>query len=274
MVLRAFHIDAFTDAIFKGNPASVVPLAHWLPDDVMAAMAAEHNLSETAFFVPRNDGSNIIDLRWFTPGGEIELCGHATLASAYVVFNELGHPGDVVHFHGRFKGDLFVRRDGDLLTLDFPAVDAVPTPMPQELVRAMGATPHTILRGDRNWYAVFDHADTVARMRPDFNVLAAHDARICATAPGGTCDFVSRFFLPDAGINEDPVTGSTHCALTPYWAKVTGKTAMEAQQLSARGGHLTVSLPSNARVHIGGKARRYARSEIFLPQYPTALTGF
>jgi PhzF family phenazine biosynthesis protein len=251
-----FEVDAFANKLFRGNPAGVCPLAKWLDDALMQSIAAENNLSETAFFVPRGDD---YDLRWFTPTVEIDLCGHATLASAFIVFSELGFRGNEVHFHSK-SGRLTVSRNSDVLTLDFPSRPPAPCTAPEALIKGLGTQPVEILKA-RDYFCVFASAEVVRALQPDFNMLETLDEKVIVTAPGMDCDFVSRFFAPTAGINEDPVTGSAHCTLIPYWSKRLGKKKLFARQLSKRGGELFCE-DAGERVHIGGNAMLYLRGEL------------
>ena len=257
MDIPIYQVDAFASEVFKGNPAAVCPLEAWLPDETLQAIAMENNLSETAFLVKR--GADY-DLRWFTPAVEVDLCGHATLGSAYVVAQHLQPGADVVRFHSR-SGVLTVTRAGELFTLDFPALAREPAPDDPDVVRALGAAPVEIW-GSMDLLAVFPDEDTIRNLRPDMTRVAALKTRgVLVTAPGRDCDFVSRFFAPQSGIPEDPVTGSAHCILTPYWAKRLGKTAMTARQLSARGGELAVELKGE-RVLISGRVAPYMEGRI------------
>jgi predicted PhzF superfamily epimerase YddE/YHI9 len=245
-----YQVDAFADRPFTGNPAAVCPLEDWLPDEVMLAIAAENNLSETAFFVPEGEGWR---LRWFTPTTEVDLCGHATLASAFVIFRFLASDRDRALFHTEKAGDLTVSYDGDLLVLDFPARPPAPCLAPPGLDHALGHEPNSVLAA-RDYVAVYDEPDLVASLTPDFAALAKLDRAVIVTAAGdGEADFVSRFFAPGLGVDEDPVTGSAHCTLIPYWADRLGKTRLNARQLSRRGGNLFCALDGN-RVKIAGRA--------------------
>ncbi len=247
-----YQVDAFTRRRFGGNPAAVCPLERWLDDATLQAIAAENNLSETAFFV-RNGAD--YDLRWFTPGQEVDLCGHATLASAHVLFEMLGARGDQVTFHSK-SGPLMVRRDGERLAMDFPAWSPEPCEAPDGLTRGLGRAPRQVLRA-RDLLAVFDTEEEVRAIVPDAAALAGIETLgTVVTAPGLEVDFVSRFFAPRAGILEDPVTGRAHCMLTPYWAKRLGRTRLTAQQVSSRGGELWCELRGD-RVTIAGCAVRY-----------------
>jgi PhzF family phenazine biosynthesis protein len=257
MKVPYFHLDAFASAIFRGNPAGVCALDSWLSDATLQNIAAENNLSETAFIVARGDD---FDLRWFTPTTEVDLCGHATLAAAFVLFTERGFRGYQVRFHSR-SGLLTVIRAGDVLTLDFPSRPAATCAAPEALLRGLGATPADA-RKARDYLAVFANEAEVRALKPDFAALRTLDCLgIIATAPGIDCDFVSRFFAPSAGIDEDPATGSSHCTLIPYWAQRLGKTKLFARQVSARGGEMHCQLTGD-RVHIGGQAALYSRGEI------------
>jgi PhzF family phenazine biosynthesis protein len=259
MRIPIYQIDAFTGRLFGGNPAAVCPLEDWLEESVMQAIAAENNLSETAFFVRRPDRYH---LRWFTPTVEVDLCGHATLASAYVILNHLGEASDAVVFDTR-SGELIVRRDGDLLSMDFPARPPVQCPAPAKLEGALGRRPLATLMS-RDLMAVFESEAEVRALRPDMNQVAQMEAfAVIVTAPGEDSDFVSRFFAPRGGVPEDPVTGSAHCTLVPYWSKRLGKTNLYARQVSPRGGELWC-LDRGDRVVIQGRAVRFMQGEIVL----------
>jgi len=259
MKIPYFHVDAFTSRVFAGNPAGVCLLETWPPDDVLQRIAFENNLSETAFVIAR-DGW--FDLRWFTPAVEVDLCGHATLAAAFVLFTHLAHAGPTVRFESK-SGLLVVERAGDRLVLDFPARPAEPCPTPEALTRGLGCTPVEVRRA-RDYLAILPAAEDVRTLKPDLQALSELDCLgIIVTAPGAGVDFVSRFFAPRAGIPEDPVTGSAHCSLIPYWSARLGKKHLTAQQLSARGGELFCE-DAGARVKIGGRAVTYLRGEIEL----------
>lgn len=244
MRLSFEQIDAFADRPFAGNPAAVMPLEAWLEDATLLAIAAEHNLSETAFLVARGDDVAEYDLRWFTPTVEVAMCGHATLASGHFILSR--EPGrDRVRFSTRKAGVLEVGRDGDAYALSLPAWGPSPAPVPG-LADALGATPaETLTRGDDYLVAVFATAAEVRNLQPDFRAIAAlhgGDVLCIATAPGDDTDIVSRAFAPGAGIDEDPVTGSAHAIIVPYWADRLGRTRFTAYQASARGGHLDCTL--------------------------------
>ena len=255
MRLPLYQIDAFaTDEPFTGNPAAVCPLEAWLPDAVMQQVAAENNLSETAFFVAEGEGYH---LRWFTPTTEVDLCGHATLASGFVVFSRLKPECSEVTFTTQQAGPLTVSRNGDLLELDFPARPPAPCASPAGLAAALGRPPAAVLAA-RDYLAVYETADQIVALTPDFAAIAALDRfAVIATAPGtGGVDFVSRFFAPARGVDEDPVTGSAHCTLIPYWAARLGKSRLQARQLSRRGGALSCAMRGD-RVTIAGRALLY-----------------
>ena len=260
MKLKQFQVDAFARKIFEGNPAAVCPLQAWLPDATMQAIAAENNLSETAFFVPNASG---FELRWFTPVAEVDLCGHATLGSAHVLFEELGYDGSEIRFATR-SGELRVKRSsGGLLAMDFPVIGLKPCATPRDLIDGLGAAPSETYAAD-DYVAVFDDAQTIRDLAPDFATLSKLDLRgVIATAPGEEVDFVSRCFAPKYGIPEDPVTGSAHCELAPYWAQRLGKQVLRARQVSKRGGELLCELTGD-RVIISGTAVTFLEAELRL----------
>ncbi|NQW00359.1 MAG: PhzF family phenazine biosynthesis protein [Rhodospirillales bacterium] len=256
-----YQIDAFSERIFGGNPAAVCPLDGWLSDAVMQQLAAENNLSETAFFVQTGDAS--YELRWFTPAAEVDLCGHATLATAHLIFEILNKGLDALSFQTK-SGVLQVARKGDMIELDFPARPAVPAQLPDGFQAAHGCSPAHFLRAAKN-LAVFEAEADVAAFRPDLAYIKslAGDGLII-TAPGTSCDFVSRYFAPHQGIDEDPVTGSAHCTSVPYWAGRLGKTALHARQISKRGGDLHCQLDGD-RVKMAGRAVLYLEGKYHLP---------
>ncbi|MEZ5990461.1 MAG: PhzF family phenazine biosynthesis protein [Planctomycetota bacterium] len=260
MQLPIFQVDAFTDRVFGGNPAAVVPLEAWLDDGVMQAVAAENALSETAFVVREGHGWRI---RWFTPVAEVALCGHATLATASVLFEEGMVAGDELRLESR-SGTLRVLREGGLYVLDFPALRPEPIDPDPALAAALGREPLELWKA-RDHIAVLEDEDEVRALTPDLAALGRHEGyAVIATAPGRTCDFVSRFFAPKVGVPEDPVTGSAHCELTPLWSARLGRTLLEARQLSARGGALRCE-DRGGRVRIGGRAVRYLDGSIRVP---------
>jgi PhzF family phenazine biosynthesis protein len=258
MNLRLYQIDAFASRVFSGNPAAVVPLDRWLPDATLQAIAAENNLSETAFFVGEK---GYFHIRWMTPTEEVDLCGHATLASAWVVFHEIENGRTEVHFRSQ-SGPLRVTGDGDRLTLDFPSRPPEPADGSAGAVAdALGARPRAVL-ASRDYLAVFESEDEVRALRPDVARVAALDRMaVIATAPGSDCDFVSRFFVPSLGIPEDPVTGSAHCTLVPYWSRRLGRSSLFARQVSPRGGELWCE-DRGERVSIAGHAALYMTGTI------------
>ncbi|NVO30392.1 PhzF family phenazine biosynthesis protein [Hymenobacter lapidiphilus] len=265
MLLPLYQVDAFSDRPFAGNPAAVCPLTEWLPDATMLAIAAENNLAETAFFVPKAELDHEYEIRWFTPTVEVELCGHATLASAHVLYRHLNFQQPEIVFHSK-SGPLRVSRaESGMLTLDFPARPPQPLPRhPSGLVDGLGATPLALLAGP-DLVCVFASEAEVRALRPNQARLAEVEFRgVIATAPGsGEIDFVSRFFGPRVGVPEDPVTGSAHTTLVPYWAERLGKTTLHARQVSARGGDLWCELRGE-RVLMSGHAVTYLKGEIEL----------
>jgi predicted PhzF superfamily epimerase YddE/YHI9 len=263
MKLPIYQVDAFTASVFKGNPAAICPLERWLPDATMQSIGAENNLAETAFFVPRAGAKAEAeyDLRWFTPEIEMDLCGHATLASAFIVFSVLAPEQRTVTFHTR-SGPLTVRRDGERLKMDFPARPPDRCEAPAGLSEALGHAPREVWKS-RDLPAVFDTETEVRALKPSFDRIRALGVHaVIVTAPGsGEVDFVSRFFAPSVGVPEDPVTGSAHCTLVPYWAKRLGKKALCARQVSARGGELLCE-DLGERVTMAGRAVKYLEGMI------------
>ncbi|KPK35730.1 MAG: isomerase [Betaproteobacteria bacterium SG8_40] len=259
MKIRQFQVDAFAHCLFEGNPAAVCPLDDWLPDRLLQSIAAENNLSETAFFVPAGQG---FDLRWFTPATEVDLCGHATLASAHILFESLGYSGAAVSFNTR-SGELIVKRAGKDYSMDFPAQPPQACAPPAGLKEGLGASPLEVL-ASQDYMAVFHSEAQVRSLTPDYSILRALDLRgVIATAPGDNVDFVSRFFAPGAGIDEDPVTGSAHCALAPYWSERLGRQRLQARQVSARGGRLECEV-NGARVILKGGAVTFMQGQVLI----------
>ncbi len=257
MRIPIFHVDAFTSQVFRGNPAAVCPLESWLDDATLQSIAAENNLSETAFLV---GGNGAYEIRWMTPAAEVDLCGHATLASAFVLFAEGEKGREEVVFRSK-SGELKVRRQGDLLALDFPSRPPQPMTASEDLLEGLGRAPREVW-GARDYLAVFETEDEVRRLAPDFSRLARVDRMaVIVTAPGTRVDFVSRFFAPGVGIPEDPVTGSSHCTLVPFWSRRTGKKTLHALQVSPRGGELFCE-DRGDRVAIAGRAVRYLQGTI------------
>ncbi|MDG5494222.1 PhzF family phenazine biosynthesis protein [Niveispirillum sp. BGYR6] len=258
MRLPLYQVDAFTDQLFAGNPAAVVPLSQWLPDTVMQKIAAENNLAETAFILPDGDDWAI---RWFTPEAEIDLCGHATLASAFVIAHFLKPGAGLIRFSTQVAGELRVTRQGERFSLDFPARPGAVAEVSADVLAALGVAAPEAAFAARDLMLVYDRAEQVAAVKPDFAALARTGRKIIITAPGDDVDFVSRFFAPSVGIAEDPVTGSAHCTLIPYWADRLGKPELTARQISARGGQLWCRM-EGARVQIAGHAVLYLEGTI------------
>jgi len=275
LLMQIYQVDAFAGKVFQGNPAAVVPLSEWLPDELMQRIAMENNLSETAFFVPADKGFSI---RWFTPTVEVDLCGHATLASGHVLFAHLGYNGDAILFHTRHAGDLQVLRgDGPgRYTLNFPeappeAVDPAPMAI---LFEGLNVAPSPVFKGPYDYLVVLDSRAEVEMLQPDFKKLSTAPGRgIIVTAPGEEAgiDFVSRGFFPQSGIDEDPVTGSAHSMLVPYWASRLGKNRLSAIQLSARRGYLDCTL-ERGRVYMTGGAHTFLKGELMLGDGKGELT--
>jgi len=259
MRIPIYQVDAFTDRVFGGNPAAICPLEAWIPDATMQAIATENNLSETAFFV--RDGGDYF-IRWFTPVHEMDLAGHPTLATAYTILRFIEPGRDRISFRTVKAGTLVVTRKGDLLAMDFPARPPSSCATPPTMAAALGTAPVEV-RAARDYLAVFERASDVAALAPDFGTLAKLDRVLTiATAPGEDgIDFVSRCFAPAGGINEDPVTGSAHCTLVPYWAGRLGKTTLRARQISKRVGDLWCE-HRGERVTIAGKAAFYMQGTI------------
>jgi PhzF family phenazine biosynthesis protein len=264
MKMQIFQVDAFTSKPFGGNPAAVVPLTKWLSDELMLNIAAENNLSETAFFVPEGGRYHI---RWFTPTVEVNLCGHATLAAAHVIFNELKLENDFINFHSDRSGKLSVSKDGHKLVLDFPSypmteINAVPG-----LAEAIGAEPRQTWEAQGNMvFMLLDSVDQIRELRPDMSLVAKirYD-EVIVTTKGDDCDFASRMFAPRIGIPEDPVTGAIHCSLIPYWAEKLGKNELFARQVSARVGELFCEYAGD-RVKIGGNAVTFLKGQMFIEE--------
>ena len=262
--LKVYFIDAFAENQFEGNPAAVIPLEKWLPDHVMQALAAENNLSETAFFVERNGSYNI---RWFTPVDEVKLCGHATLASAYVLFYELGYEQDIVRFES-LSGELYVRRAGRNIVLDFPVQAPTRCDAPVALIDGLGENPIDVLASE-DYLVIFDNESQVECMKPEFGRLESIPLRgVIVSARSTKFDFVVRFFAPKLGVDEDPVTGSAYTQLAPYWSIVLNKRRFSARQISVRGGNVGCEM-SGDRVLISGTAVKYMEGSISLDENNT-----
>lgn len=260
MQLPIYQVDAFTDKLFGGNPAAVVPLKTWLSDELMQKIAFENNLSETAFFVQSETG---FDIRWFTPTVEVNLCGHATLATSFVIFNVLKYPNDVILF-GSKSGVLKVRREDKWLELDFPLQETMLSEAPKGLIESIGKKPKEIYRASDDYMLVYGSQKDIEEIKPDFGALKHIKARgiiVTAKAKSKKIDFVSRFFGPASGIDEDPVTGSAHTKLVPYWSKTLGKTELTAEQISSRKGFLKCKLAGD-RVLMAGKGKLFLKGKI------------
>ena len=261
MTIPIYQADAFTSELFGGNPAAVCPLPEWLPNETMQKIAAENNLAETAYFVKTEQGYH---LRWFTPELEIDLCGHATLASAHIIFTQLGFTGNAIHFSTEKAGTLIVTKNGDRYTLDFPSRPPYPAEMPDGLLEGLNNKMPIAVMRSRDYFLVYENEQDIIDMEPNHFLLSKIDAiGIIVTAPGKEVDFVSRFFAPACGVPEDPVTGSAHCNLIPYWAEKLGKTELHAYQLSARKGELWCEF-KDERVLMSGKAVTYLKGEIYI----------
>lgn len=258
-----YQIDAFANQVFNGNAAAVCVLEHPISEDLMQQIAKENNLSETAFVVPNNSGW---DIRWFTPKLEVPLCGHATLAAAYVIFNELSYSDAKITFQSQ-SGQLTVNQTGDLLTLNFPAMQPIDCDeLPSNLTEGLGILPSSVFRvdSDPNYYAVYESEEQIATLKPQLTKLERlHPYGVVITAPGNHHDCVSRYFLPSYNIPEDPVTGSIHCALVPYWSSKLNKQKINAAQLSANGGELFCEIKGD-RVLISGYASKYLEGKIYI----------
>ncbi|HXB13643.1 MAG TPA: PhzF family phenazine biosynthesis protein [Bacteroidia bacterium] len=258
MKLKIYQVDAFTDKLFSGNSAAICPLDKWLPVPTMMGIASETNQSATAFFVQEGKGFYI---RWFSPAAELHLCGQATLAAAHILYTEEGYKGKEIHFNSQ-SGDLIVKKDGDYITLNFPIDTIERVKTPAELSIALNIKPQECFKGQMDFMLVYKSEKEILNLKPNFYAMKRIRARgFACTAKGTKSDFVSRFFAPSHGIDEDSVTGSAHATLIPYWSKILGKKQMSAMQLSTRGGHLNC-LDLGDRVEISGQARTFMRGEI------------
>ncbi|RVT76684.1 PhzF family phenazine biosynthesis protein [Flavobacterium sufflavum] len=259
--MKIYQIDAFTKSVFSGNPAAVCPLEEWISDEIMLKIAAENNLAETAFYVKNGDK---YEIRWFTPKVEVDLCGHATLAAAYVLFHYENHSDSVITFQSPRSGDLTVTKEGDLLSLNFPVDKLEPIPLTNEILDAFDSKPQLAFKGKTDYMLVFNNEEEILNLKPNFEKISKLNVRgVIVTAQGDNSDFVSRFFAPQSGVNEDPVTGSAHTTLIPYWAKELNKTSLSAIQLSERKGYLDCELLEN-RVRISGYAACYLIGNLFI----------
>jgi PhzF family phenazine biosynthesis protein len=260
-IIDIYQIDAFATLPFTGNPAAVCVLPEWISDERMQKIAMENNLAETAFIVPDDIDYQI---RWFTPVTEVDLCGHATLASSYVVLTILHPERNEVVFHTRKMGDLIVRKRDDMLELDFPADTLKSCTLPEMVKESLGVTPLECFMGRSDYLLLYENESEILNLKPDFSKLADAGVRgVIVTAPGTDVDFVSRFFAPQVGVNEDPVTGSAHTTLTPFWSSRLGKLSMKARQLSTRGGYLECIIKGE-RTLISGQAILYLKGEIYI----------
>ncbi len=263
MKINIYQVDAFTDRLFSGNPAAVCITDNRLSVDVMQSIAFENNLAETSFLVPAGKD---FEIRWFTPKAEVDLCGHATLASAFVIFNLLGYPGAVIRFHSRVSGLLSVERESDMLFLDFPT-DKLEMSSGEKInviEKCIGIRPLELFKGKSDYLAVIDSERSLKALVPDLKRISELDSRgLIVTSKGDSVDFVSRFFAPQLGVNEDPVTGSAHTTLIPFWSKKLFKDRMIANQLSERGGQLVCEFRDD-RCRIGGKACLFLTGELNL----------
>lgn len=260
MLLKIFQVDAFTDKVFGGNPAAVVPLDKWLPDAYLQKIAMENNLSETAFFVPEEDGG--FHIRWFTPEVEVNLCGHATLATSHVIFQHLSWPEYELNFKSR-SGALKVRKEGEVYQLNFPSDIPLQVELDEGLAGCFDKKPLEVLKGSADYLMIFDEEEYVKHVTPNLDVIKKLDAEgvIISARGSGDLDFVSRFFAPQLGIPEDPVTGSAHTVLVPYWSQRLGRKQLLAHQVSQRQGELHC-LDKGERVELGGKAVTFLEGEI------------
>ncbi|PKL83110.1 MAG: isomerase [Ignavibacteriae bacterium HGW-Ignavibacteriae-3] len=260
MTFQFYQVDAFTSKLFGGNPAAVVPLEKWLDDTTLQNIAAENNLSETAFFVKEKDHYHI---RWMTPVNEVPLCGHATLASAFVIFNYIEKNSNKLSFMSK-SGELIVTRDGDSLTMDFPSHKPAPVGIDEKFEKCFGKKPLEVLQNGFYLLVIFDSEEYIRNLKPDFELIKGlHPHAVIVSAKGNEVDFVSRMFAPNEGINEDPATGSSHTVLVPYWSEKLGKKNFRAHQVSRRMGEL-ICVEEGARVKISGKAVLYATGSLFL----------
>ena len=261
MKIPICQIDAFAEKVFSGNPAAVCPLNEWLSDEIMQNIAMENNLAETAFIVKNND---FYEIRWFTPTVEVDLCGHATLASAFVIFNYENHSGDMVNFYSHRSGKLSVCKNNDFLTLNFPIDTIEQIELTEEIYECFNIKPKLAFKGKTDYLLIFNNEDEIVDLIPNFINISKINARgIIVSAQGKNTDFVSRFFGPKVGINEDPVTGSAHTTLIPYWSNQLNKNLLSALQLSNRRGFLRCEL-KDGRVEISGKCKLFLKGEIYL----------
>lgn len=261
MKQKIYQVDAFAGEIFKGNPAAVCPLDEWLSDEIMQKIAMENNLAETVFYV-KNDGQ--YDIRWFTPAVEVDLCGHATLAAAFILFNYEGYNGDIIHFYSHRSGELTVTKEEKFLTLNFPDDEIRNIPLTDDITAAFNIMPQHAFKGKTDYLLIFNNENEIKKIQYNLDAISKLDGRgVIITAKGDNVDFVSRFFAPQIGINEDPVTGSAHTTLTPYWSEVLNNQELTAMQLSERTGYLRCR-NLGERIEISGECKLYMKGELFL----------
>ncbi|MCX6206362.1 MAG: PhzF family phenazine biosynthesis protein [Bacteroidetes bacterium] len=259
MKIPLYIVDAFTNKLFSGNPAAICPLDHFLDDDTLQKIAMENNLSETAFFIKTEDK---FEIRWFTPGTEVDLCGHATLAAAYVLFNQLNYQGPIINFYSKRSGDLMVTKNGNMLTLNFPSDIFNEVAIEPNFKNCLNIQPTKVFKGKTDLMFVYENEHQITHIIPNFIEITSLGGRgLIVTAKGNEVDFVSRCFFPQSGVNEDPVTGSAHTTLIPYWSKQLNKTSLTAKQLSERGGSLFCEYLGD-RVNISGEGMLYLIGEI------------
>lgn len=259
MQLKIYQVDAFAGEVFTGNPAAVCPLEEWADEKLMQKIAMENNLSETAFYVRRKE---VVEIRWFTPAAEVDLCGHATLATSYVLFNEENYQGNVIRFVSK-SGELVVRKEGNLITMNFPSDKPLPSAITERIIRSFNLQPLSALKGKTDLMLVYEKEEDIRNLIPNFPAIAELPVRgVIVTARGDNSDFVSRFFGPQVGVNEDPVTGSAHTTLIPYWSERLGKNEMSAVQLSSRRGYLHCK-HLGERVEISGQGKLYLKGVIY-----------
>ena len=261
MKLTLYQVDAFAEQVFKGNPAAVCPLSEWLPDEILQKIALENNLSETAFYVIQN---NQVEIRWFTPNTEVDLCGHATLATAFVLKKLENFEGSRIPFYSQKSGFLPVTFSGENILMNFPVDEIKEVELTKELIQSTNYMPKLAFKGKSDYLLIFENEEVISAIQPNLGNIEKLGSRgLIVSAKGNTCDFVSRFFGPNCGVNEDPVTGSAHTTLVPYWSNVYGKSDFIAKQLSERGGNLQCKLEGN-RVEISGKAILFMKGEIYI----------
>ena len=260
MIYKIYQVDAFTDQLFGGNPAAIVPLTEWIDEKLMQQIAAENNLSETAFYVRKNDR---FEIRWFTPGAEVNLCGHPTLGSAFVIFNCEGFEGNEIPFFSPRSGELKVNKNGGWLDLIFPADKVEQVDITPDLESCFDKKPKAAFKGKTDFMLVYETEEAIQEIKPNLEKISKYARGIIVTSKGNSVDFVSRFFAPQVGVNEDPVTGSAHTTLIPYWSKELGKKELVAQQLSKRKGYLKCR-NLDGKVLISGKGKLYMKGEIFI----------